>query len=76
MRYGPLADRKERRILERPMMDMLRAASERLSLHMPGGQGRGPFGLIDPYLLDTTEQTVTDDLYEPIGAIVKARRIR
>ena len=75
MRYGPLADRKERRILERPMMDMLRAASERLSLHMPGGQGRGPFGLIDPYLLDTTEQTVTDDLYEPIGAIVKAQEL-
>ena len=57
------------------MMEMLEKASGRLSLHMPGGQGKGPFGSIDPYLLDTTEQTVTDDLYTPTGAIVEAQRL-
>jgi len=75
MRRWPQAGGKERRFLQRPMMDMLRAASERLSLHMPGGQGAGPFGTMDPYLLDTTEQTLTDDLYEPTGAIVKAQEL-
>lgn len=75
MRLYPQAGGKERVYLERPMMDMLRAASERLSLHMPGGQGSGPFGAMDPYLLDTTEQTVTDDLYAPTGAIVKAQQL-
>lgn len=75
MRLYPQAGGKERVYLQRPMMDMLRAASERLSLHMPGGQGSGPFGAMDPYLLDTTEQTVTDDLYAPTGAIVKAQQL-
>lgn len=56
-------------------MEMLEKASRRLSLHMPGGQGKGPFGSIDPYLLDTTETGMTDDLYAPSGAIVKAQQL-
>ncbi len=59
----------------RPMMEMLEAASHRLSLHMPGGQGKGPFGSIDPYLLDTTETGMTDDLYAPSNGIEKAQQL-
>lgn len=56
-------------------MDMLESASRRLSLHMPGGQGKGPFGSIDPYLLDTTETGMTDDLYAPCSGIEKAQQL-
>ena len=56
-------------------MEMLTKASRRLSLHMPGGQGKGPFGSIDPYLLDTTETGMTDDLYAPGNGIEKAQQL-
>lgn len=56
-------------------MDMLEKASRRLSLHMPGGQGKGPFGSIDPYLLDTTETAYSDDLYAPQSGIAEAQRL-
>lgn len=59
----------------RPMMEMLEAASRRLSLHMPGGQGKGPYGSIDPYLLDTTETGMTDDLYAPSAGIARAQQL-
>ena len=59
----------------RPMMEMLQNASGRLSLHMPGAQGQGPFGSIDPYELDTTEISLTDDLYKPTGAIQRAQEL-
>ena len=51
------------------MHEMLEAASRRLSLHMPGAQGQGPFGPVDPYRLETTELPATDDLYAPYGAV-------
>ncbi len=57
------------------MLQMLQKASGRLSLHMPGSQGKSPFGSMDPYLLDTTELTVTDDLYRPTGAIAQAQAL-
>lgn len=61
--------------MERPMHGMLAAAAGRLSLHMPGAQGRGPYGRIDPYRLETTELAVTDDLYAPGGAIARAEAL-
>lgn len=57
------------------MRDMLAKAADRLSLHMPGAQGRGPFGPLDPYRLETTELGVTDDLYAPCGAIARAEAL-
>ena len=57
------------------MRDMLAKAADRLSLHMPGAQGRGPFGPVDPYRLETTELGVTDDLYAPCGAIARAEAL-
>jgi len=59
----------------RPMYEMLQAASGRTSLHMPGHKGRSPFGLADPYALDTTELPVTDDLYAPEQGIAAAQRL-
>lgn len=56
-------------------MEMLTNASGRLSLHMPGAQGKAPFEAIDPYLLDTTELDVTDDLYRPENGIAKAQQL-
>lgn len=61
--------------MERPMSEMLHNAAKRLSLHMPGAQGKAPFGAIDPYLLDATELAVTDDLYKPVGAIARAQEL-
>ena len=57
------------------MRDMLAKAADRLSLHMPGAQGRGPFGPLDPYRLETTELAATDDLYAPGGAIARAEAL-
>ena len=57
------------------MRDMLAKAADRLSLHMPGAQGRGPFGPLDPYRLETTELPATDDLYAPGGAIARAEAL-
>ena len=57
------------------MRDMLAKAADRLSLHMPGAQGRGPFGPVDPYRLETTELPATDDLYAPGGAIARAEAL-
>lgn len=62
-------------MIQRPMADLLRAVSRRTSLHMPGAQGKAPFEPVDPYLLDTTELPVTDDLYAPSGAIGQAQRL-
>ena len=66
---------KEAGAVERPMRDMLAGAADRLSLHMPGAQGRGPFGPVDPYRLETTELPATDDLYAPGGAIARAEAL-
>ena len=66
------AQAEEAAAVERPMRDMLAGAADRLSLHMPGAQGRGPFGPVDPYRLETTELPATDDLYAPGGAIARA----
>lgn len=60
---------------ERPMRELLKSASRRLSLHMPGAQGRAPFGRVDFYRLETTELPVTDDLYRPTGAIARAQAL-
>ena len=51
---------------------MLKNASKRVSLHMPGTQGYSPFSRINPYRLDTTEIACTDDLYHPFSAIIDA----
>lgn len=61
--------------MDRPMRDMLKRASPRLSLHMPGCQGKGPFGRLDAYRFDTTELSVTDDLYRPTGPIARAQAL-
>lgn len=61
--------------MPRPMRDMLERASGRISLHMPGAQGKTPFESIDPYRLDTTELPVTDDLYAADGAIAQAQNL-
>ncbi|MEG2206634.1 MAG: hypothetical protein RR065_00880, partial [Clostridia bacterium] len=63
------------RTLERPMHDMLRRAARRTSLHMPGAQGKAPFGRWNPYRLETTELGITDDLYRPSGAIARAQAL-
>ena len=57
------------------MDEMLRRAAARLSGHMPGHKGRGPFGPEDLWALDTTELPVTDDLYHPGEAIGRAQRL-
>ncbi len=57
------------------MREMLAGVADRLSLHMPGAQGHGPFGPMDPYQLETTELPVTDDLYAPCGAIARAETL-
>ena len=51
--------------MDRPVWEMLEGNRERLSFHMPGHKGRGPFGPVDAYALDTTELPGTDDLYCP-----------
>lgn len=58
----------------RPVWAMLRAASGRVSGHMPGHKGQAPFGSVDLYALDTTELPQTDDLYSPEGALREAER--
>ncbi len=60
-------------MIDRPIDQMLRKASKRTSLHMPGMQGKCPFEPIDPYALDTTEIPETDDLYAPTSAIKEAQ---
>ena len=59
----------------RPIYDMLRAAADRGSFHMPGHKGRNPFGTADLYALDTTELPLTDDLYAPERGIAQAQRL-
>ena len=59
----------------RPLHDMLCAAASRASWHMPGHKGRGPFDASGWMALDTTELPVTDDLYQPAGAIAEAQRL-
>ena len=59
----------------RPMYDMLRAAAERASFHMPGHKGRAPFGPVDMYALDTTELPLTDDLYAPERGVAQAQTL-
>ena len=62
----------------RPMRAMLEKNARRLSLHMPGGVGAGRgFTLAgrNPYRLDATELPVTDDLYQPLGAIAESERL-
>ena len=61
--------------MRRPMHEMLEKASKRVSLHMPASQGNMPFEAMDPYVLETTELAVTDDLYKPNGAIREAEAL-
>ena len=61
--------------LERPMYGMLEKMRGRMSLHMPGAKGSGPFGAMDMYALDTTELPCTDDLYAPFGPILRAQEL-
>ena len=58
--------------IERPVWDMLKAGRARVSMHMPGHKGQGPFGPLDAYALDTTELAGTDDLYAPEGGLRRA----
>lgn len=59
----------------RPMYEMLQAAANRASFHMPGHKGKVPFGQIDVYALDTTELPLTDDLYTPERGVAEAQRL-
>lgn len=61
--------------MNRPMYEMLSSAAGRGSFHMPGHKGRGPFGALDPFPLDTTELPLTDDFYCPEGAIRRAQAL-
>ena len=57
-----------------PMREMLEAAARRTGAHMPGHSGTAPFPLPDLYALDTTEISVTDDLYAPRAGIDEAQK--
>ena len=59
----------------RPIHDMLAAAANRRSFHMPGHKGRAPFAPADIYALDTTETPLSDDLYAPERGIDAAQRL-
>ena len=59
----------------RPIHDMLAAAANRRSFHMPGHKGRAPFMPADIYALDTTETPLSDDLYAPERGIDSAQRL-
>ena len=60
----------------RPMDDMLRSASGRVSFHMPGHMGRAPFGEGQAlYALDTTELPTTDDFYGASAGIAQAQAL-
>lgn len=59
--------------MERPVWEMLENNRGRLSFHMPGHKGRGPFGPLDAYALDTTELPGTDDLYCPENGLREAQ---
>lgn len=59
----------------RPIYDMLTAAANRASFHMPGHKGEMPFGPVDLYALDATELPTTDDLYAPERGIDAAQRL-
>ena len=61
--------------MRRPMHEMLQKVSARVSLHMPAAQGTAPFETPDPYAIETTELPVTDDLFQPSGAILEAERL-
>ena len=57
------------------MREMLRRSHRRVSLHMPATGGRGPWGKMDPYRMETTELAVTDDLYRARGPIARAQAL-
>ena len=61
--------------IERPLFTLLTGVQKRMSLHMPGGQGKAPFTWRNPYAIDTTELPITDDLYAPCGAIARAEQL-
>ncbi len=61
--------------MQRPVRHMLRLVSRRTSLHMPATGGHAPFRGFSPYRWDTTELPVTDDLYNPTGALREAERL-
>ncbi len=61
--------------MRRVVFEMLAGTRERLSLHMPGHKGRGAFGNVGLYELDTTELPNTDDLYSPEGALLEAQEL-
>ncbi len=70
-----IGGKREIAMRERPMMEMLKAASGRVSCHMPGHKGQAPFEPVDLYALDTTELPVTDDFYAPERAIARAQAL-
>lgn len=61
--------------MQRPIHDMLQAVTDRLSLHMPASQGQPLFEGIELYQTETTELDVTDNLYQPTGAIREAESL-
>lgn len=65
-------ENQQKQETSRPVYEMLRAASARLSGHMPGHKGKSPYGVNDLYALDTTELPETDDLYEAERALRQA----
>ncbi|MDY6072599.1 MAG: aminotransferase class V-fold PLP-dependent enzyme [Eubacteriales bacterium] len=54
---------------------MLNSISERRSLHMPAHFGKALFEYGDIFKLDTTELDVSDNLYNPSGAIKEAEEL-
>ncbi len=61
--------------MERPIHEMLSRAAGARRGHMPGHKGQAPFGVEDLFRLDTTELDLTDNLYQPAGAIRRAETL-
>ncbi len=61
--------------MRRPIYEMLAEVAGRTSLHMPAAQGKAPFESLSAYAIETTEIPVTDDLYNPSGAILEAETL-
>ena len=61
-------------MMQRPIYEMLQTVSKRISLHMPALQGQMLFENTS-YTFETTELPVSDDLYQPKGAIKEAEQL-
>ncbi len=58
--------------MKRPIYNMLYTVKDRQSLHMPAHHGEALFSY-DVLSLDTTEFSLTDNLYQPNGPIAEAQ---